>query len=278
MKSSSLTLIGLALLALPATSRADEALPPELAGVGVVEQLGKHVDLDLEFVNESGRPVKLRQFFSSGKPVLLNLAYYTCPMLCSLILNGQTAALKELAWVPGDQFQVVTISIDPRDTPELAGRKKVNYLESYGKPVYDGWHFLTDYNGNVQKLAAQVGFHYRWDERQEQFAHSAAIMFLTPDGRMSRYLYGIKFNPRDVRLALTEAGEGKLGSTLDKLLLYCFHYDPSTRSYSLFAINLMRGAGALTVLILGFVLIRLLRRERSRGSRLESSDSLVTAK
>lgn len=278
MKSRYLTLFGIAMLALPAPSRADEALPPELAGVGVVEQLGKHVDLDLEFVNESGRPVKLRQFFAAGKPVLLNLAYYTCPMLCSLVLNGQTAALKDLPWVPGSEFQVVTVSIDPRDTPELAGKKKVNYLESYGKPVYDGWHFLTDYNGNVQKLAGQVGFHYRWDERQEQFAHSAAIMFLTPDGRVSRYLYGIKFNSRDMRLALTEAGEGKLGSTVDKLLLYCFHYDPSTRSYGLFAMNLMRSGGALTVLIFGIVLFRLLRRERRRSSGLKHSDSLVTVK
>ena len=198
-------------------------------------------------------------------------------MLCSLILNGQTAALKEIPWTPGEQFEVVTVSFDPRDTPELARKKKANYLEMYGKPAGDGWHFLTDYNENVKKLADQVGFHYKWDQEQEQFAHTAAIMFLTPDGRVSRYLYGIKFSPRDVRLALTEAGEGKMGSTVDKLLLYCFHYDPSSKGYTLFAINLMRVGGALTVLILGFVILRLLRRERYRASG-PRGDPLVTVK
>ncbi len=277
MNTRPLTLLAMTLLALPSGLRADEKLPPELEGVGVVERLGNHVDLDLEFVNESGRPVKLREYFSSGKPVLLTLAYYTCPMLCSLILNGQTAALKEVAWTPGEQFEVVTVSFDPRDTPELARKKKANYLEMYGKQAGDGWHFLTDYNENVKKLADQVGFHYKWDQEQEQFAHTAAIMFLTPDGRVSRYLYGIKFSPRDVRLALTEAGEGKMGSTVDKLLLYCFHYDPSSKGYTLFAINLMRAGGALTVVILVFVILRLLRRERGRAAG-PMGDPLVTLK
>ena len=277
MLPRTLTLIGTALLALPVGLRADDKLPPELEGVGVVERLGNRVDLDLEFVNESGRPVKLREYFSSGKPVLLTLAYYTCPMLCSLILNGETSALKDVAWTPGEQFEVVTVSFDPRDTPELARQKKANYLEMYGKPGAGGWHFLTDYNENVKKLADQVGFHYKWDPQQEQFAHTAAIMFLTPDGRMSRYLYGIKFTPRDVRLALTEAGEGKMGSTVDKLLLYCFHYDPSAKGYTLFAINVMRAGGALTVVILVLVILRLLRRERFRAAR-PMGDPLVTLK
>jgi len=277
MLRGTLTFIGMALLTLPSGLRADDKLPPELEGVGVVERLGNRVDLDLEFVNESGRPVKLREYFSSGKPVLLTLAYYTCPMLCSLILNGETSALKEVPWTPGEQFEVVTISFDPRDTPELARQKKANYLEMYGKPVTGGWYFLTDYNENVKKLADQVGFHYKWDPQQEQFAHTAAIMFLTPDGRVSRYLYGIKFNPRDVRLALTEAGEGKMGSTVDKLLLYCFHYDPSAKGYTLFAINVMRAGGALTVVILILVILRLLRRERLRAAR-PMGDPLVTVK
>jgi protein SCO1 len=277
MHRRSVTLLAMTLLALPFRLGADEKLPAELEDVGIVEHLGSRVDLDLEFVNESGRPVKLREYFASGKPVLLTLAYYTCPMLCNLILNGETSALKEVPWTPGDQFEVVTVSFDDRDTPELARKKKANYLEMYGKPDANGWHFLTDYNENVKKLADQVGFHYKWDEQQEQFAHAAVIMFLTPDGRISRYLYGIKFSPRDVRLALTEAGEGKMGSTVDRLLLYCFHYDPSSKGYTLFAINLMRAGGALTVLILVFLIWRLLRRERLRPSG-PMGDPLVTSK
>jgi len=277
MYTHALKVVAISLLALPLALRGDEKLPPELEGVGVGERLGHHVDLNLEFVNESGRPVKLREFFSTGKPVLLTLAYYTCPMLCNLILNGQTAALKEVPWTPGEQFEVVTVSFDPRDTPELARKKKTNYLEMYGKPSGEGWHFLTDYDENVKKLADQVGFHYKWDQQQEQFAHTAVIMFLTPDGRVSRYLYGIKFSPRDVRLALTEAGEGKMGSTVDKLLLYCFHYDPSSKGYTLFAMNVMRAGGALTVVILAFVILRLLRRERYRAAG-PSGEPLVTVK
>jgi protein SCO1/2 len=252
--------------------QADTSLPPELEGVGIVEKLGNKVDLNLEFAGEGGRTVALSQFFGNGnKPVLLNLVYYTCPMLCNLILNAQTSTLREVPWVPGKDFQIVTISIDPRDTPEIASGKRAAYLENYGKTVEPGgWRFLTDYNGNVQKLADQVGFRYRWDEKQEQYAHSAALMFLTPDGRVSRYLYGIKYNPRDVRLALTEAGEGKMGSTVDKLLLYCFHYDPEAKSYVLFAMNLMRAAGAATVLILGFILFRIMApRAPSRRSRFD---------
>jgi len=155
----------------------------------------------------------------------------------------------------------------------LAARKKQVYLESYGKPA-TGWHFLTDYKGNVKKLAQQVGFNYRWDEKSQQFAHAAAIMFLTPEGKVSRYLYGIRFKARDVRLALTEASQSKLGITVDKILLYCFHYDPAARSYVLFARNLMRGGGILTIFILGGILLRLWRGERN----LHVPDNLVTAK
>jgi len=253
----------------------DPKLPPALEGVGVVERLGRNVDLDLEFTAENGYQVPLKSFFHQGKPVLLNLVYYTCPMLCNLVLNGQTQVLRDVPWNPGDDFEIVTISIDPSDTFAIAKKKKQAYLESYGKPT-SGWHFLTDYKGNVKKLAEQVGFHYKYDERQGQFMHSAAIMFLTPDGRMSRYLYGIKFKTRDVRLALTEASEGKLGVTIDKILLFCYHYDPSSKSYVPFARNLMRTGGVLIVLIFGMILFRLFRAERQ--AHPGTTDDLVTAK
>jgi protein SCO1 len=252
---------------------ADTTLPRELEGVGITEKLDQKIDLNLEFVDESGRVVALRNFFTGHKPVLLDLVYYNCPMLCNLVLNAQTATMRDVPWTPGDEYEVVTISIDPRETRELAARKKAAHIESYGKPVHGGWHFLTDYNGNVEKLANQVGFRYRWDETTQQYAHAAAITFLTPDGRVSRYLYGIQYKPRDVRLALTEASEGKVGSTLDKLLLLCFHYDSSAHSYVPFAMNIMRIGAGLTVLIMVSILLRMWRRER-RATR--SRNLLVT--
>jgi protein SCO1/2 len=155
---------------------------------------------------------------------------------------------------------VVTISIDPTETFDLAQRKRASYLETYGRPAA-GWHFLTDDHGNVKKLADQVGYHYRYDASQAQYAHPAVVMILTPEGKVSRYLYGIKFSPRDLRLALTEASESKFSLSTDRILLYCFHYDPQARGYVLFATNFMRAGGLLTVLVLGFVLVRLWRRE-----------------
>jgi protein SCO1/2 len=239
---------------------ADQALPPELQGVGVEEHLGRAVDLNLTFTAGNGYPVALRELFHKDRPVLLNLVYYSCPMLCNMILNGQTAALKQMPWTPGNEFEVVTISIDPTETFALAQQKRAVYLESYGRPAA-GWHFLTDRDGNAKKLAEQVGFHYRYDERQAQYAHPAVIMTLTPGGKLARYLYGIRFSPRDVRLALTEAAESKTGVSVDRVLLFCFHYDPQARAYVLFAANFMRAGGVLTVMILGLVLFRLWRKE-----------------
>jgi protein SCO1/2 len=184
-------------------------------------------------------------------------------MLCNLLLNGQTGALRGIPWTPGDQFEVVTISIDPNETFDLAQRKRASYLESYGRPA-PGWHFLADDHGNVKKLADEVGFRYRYVEEQKQFAHPAVVMVLTPEGKLSRYLYGIEFKPRDVRLALTEAAVSKFGVS-DRILLLCFHYDPQAKAYVLFAANLMRAGGALTVLVIGLSLWRLWRSERRRA-------------
>lgn len=264
--------LGIGLLAVFALS-AEPSLPPQLEGIGIEERLGRQIDLDLQFTDERGYQVPLRNFFHKDKPVLLNLVYYACPMLCNLVLNGQTQVLREIPWTPGEEFEIVTVSIDPSESFDLAVRKKQMYLESYGKRA-PGWHFLTDYKGNVKKLAGQVGFQYRWDERSQQFAHAAAITFLTPEGKVSRYLYGIRFKARDVRLALTEASESKLGITIDKVLLFCFHYDPAARSYVLFARNVMRGGGILTILIFGAILFGLWRGERKRLV----PDNLVTVK
>jgi protein SCO1 len=263
------------LLLLPfAIHAAEEPLPPELEGVGIQEKLGGRVDLDLYFTAENGQQVPLGSFFGKNKPVVLNLVYYSCPMLCNLVLNGQLDVLKETAWTPGNEFEIVTVSIDPMENWGLALNKKRYYMESYGREAHAGWHFLTDYQGNVKKLAEQVGFSYKWDERTKQFAHAAALMVLTPDGRTSRYLYGIKHKPRDFRLALAEASEGKLGSIGDKILMFCFHYDANARSYVPFARNLMRAGGVLTMLIFGGVLLVLFSRDRTRPVPNE----LVTAK
>lgn len=239
---------------------AQQGLPPELENVGITEKIGAKIDLDLEFVAENGYPRALRSYFHVGRPVILNLVYYECPMLCNLLLNGQTAALRELSGAPGVDFEIVTVSIDPGETFDLAQRKRAVYLESYGRPA-PGWHFLTDYRGNVKRLAEQVGFRYAYDARTGQYAHAAAIMILTPEGRLARYLYGVQFKPRDLRLALAEARRGKGRLSVDQLLLFCYHYDPQSRSYVLFATNLMRAAGALSVVALGWVLFRLWRRE-----------------
>lgn len=256
---------------------ADTKLPADLQGVGVEEKLGNKVDLDLTFIAENGYPVKLRDMFDGKKPVLLNMVYYTCPRLCNLVLNAQVQAIREVSWQPGENYQIVTVSIDPRDTFAIAAKKKQAYMENFGRPVNGGWHFLVDDHGTVQKLADQVGFRYRWDEQGEQFAHTAALMFLTPDGRVSRYLYGLKYNPTDVRLSLAEAAEGKQISTIDKLLLFCYHYDPDAKSFVPTAMNIMRAGGALTAGLLFFVIYRLFRNERRRTAHFGDTP-LVTTK
>lgn len=266
-------IVALTLLLLPVLSGQENRLPTELEGVGIEERFGAAVNLDLEFTAENGYQTTLRKYFQSGKPVVLNLVYYRCPMLCNLVLNAQTSVLKEVAWSAGQEFEIVTVSIDPEEMFNLAVAKKKWYLEQYGRPqAASGWHFLTDYQGNAKRLADQIGFNYRWDARTEQWAHAAAIMVLTPDGRVSRYLYGLQYKPRDMRLALAEASEGRLGTIGDKLLLFCFHYDPASRSYVPFARNLMRVGGLTAVLIMGMFLSAMWRKER-RGAAAAGTGS-----
>jgi protein SCO1/2 len=185
-------------------------------------------------------------------------------MLCTLILNGQTEAMRKIPWTPGKEYEVVTISIDPRESFDVAQKKKAIYMSSFDRPA-PGWHFLTDRDGNVQRLAKQVGFNYRYDPRIEQYAHAAAIMVLTPQGKMARYLYGIRFSPRDLRFALAEASEGRSTLTVEKILLFCYHYDPKAGAYVWFALNLMRAGGALTILAFAFFGWRMFRSERKRA-------------
>lgn len=251
-------------------------MPNEMQGVGVEEKIGEKIDLNLTFIAEDGYPHSLKEYFAAGKPVILNLVYFTCPMLCNLTLNGQVSMLRELAWTPGKEFQIVTVSIDPTETFELAKTKKQAYLSNFERPMGSGWHFLVDHQANVKKLAEQIGFRYRFDPSQNQYAHAAAIFVLTPDGTISRYLYGIKFKDRDVRLALTEASEGRSGLSFEKLMLMCFHYDPSAKSYVLFATNVMRFGGFLIVLVLAVVLYRYWRVEILARKSKDSSPTTLS--
>jgi protein SCO1/2 len=251
----------------------EERKPLELEQVGVTEHLNQKVDLNLTFIAEDGYPHALKEYFHAGRPVLLNLVYYTCKMLCNVVLNAQVQSLRKLDWTPGDQYEIVTISFDPTENFQLAREKKAAYLESFGRPA-PGWHFLSDNSDNARKLAVQVGFGYKFDEQTGQFAHPAVVFILSPEGRVCRYLYGVQFKPMDIRLGLTEAAKEQFGVT-DRILLFCYHYDPAAKGYVPFAENFMRIGGALTVLILGFVLYGLWRRERAAAARIRQ---MVTAK
>ena len=252
-------LVAVALMAMPVSAALP--IPAELENVGVSEKINEQVDLDLTFLDESAQPVALEEFFHSNRPVILNLVYYTCPMLCNLALKGLTKSLDGLPWTPGEEFEVVTITINPAETPQLAREKKQAYLATYGRPA-PGWHFLSDHQGNVKRLAKQLGFNYVYNEARGEFAHTAALFIMTPQGKISRYLYGIEHQPGNLRLALTEAAESKFAfSPIDRLLLFCYHYDPDARAYVPFAMNFMRASGVVVLLGMGFALRRLWRGE-----------------
>lgn len=248
-----------------ASERPANQRPAELEGVGVTERLGDQIDLDLTFVAEDGRPHKLREYFYKDRPVVLNLVYYDCPQLCTLILNAQVATMREIPWTPGNQYEIVTISIDPREAFDKARAKKSIYLSSYDRPA-PGWHFLADHQGNAARLARQVGFHYRYDARTEQYAHPAAIMVLTPQGKVARYLYGINYKARDLRFALAEAAENRMSMAVDKVLLLCYMYDPAANRYVMFATNFMKAGGVLVMFLFGWFWLRMVRADKRRMS------------
>lgn len=226
-------------------------VPEALEDVGVTEHFGVQVPLDLEFTDSTGKPVRLADYVRGDRPVILTLNYYRCPMLCGLQLNGFLRGLQDLNWMPSEEFEIVTVSIDPLETPKLAAEKKANYLSQLKRDgAGAGWHFLTGGEPDIRKLADTVGFRYAYDEATAQYAHAAALMVLTPDGRVARYLYGIEYPASTLKFALLEAGDGEIGSPLDRLMLYCFSYDSTERQYTPVAMNIMRVGGAVTVVLL----------------------------
>lgn len=232
-----------------------DQVPGALEEVGVVEHLDAKLPLEATFFDEDGERVTLGSFFDGERPVILTLNYYRCPMLCGLMLNGVVDGFEAMDWTPGVEFDVVTISINPLETPALAREKKQNYLKRLGRPEAGrGWHFLTGYEPQIDRVAEAVGFSYTYDPETGEYAHAAAIFVATPDGRVARYLYGIEYPARTLKFALLEASEGTIGSTLDQLILYCYHYDPSSRRYSPVAMNIMRLGGVATAGVLGIVL------------------------
>jgi protein SCO1 len=244
--------------------------PPQLQGVEIDEHLGRRLPADAIFRDTEGKMVHLGDFFDEKRPTLFVFAYHTCPMLCSLVLDAIVKSLKDVPWTVGDEFDVVSVSIDPRDTPESAAKKRSQLFAKYGRGKIEGWHFLTGDETNIKRVADAVGFKYWYDERQGQYAHPAAIYLLTPAGAMARYLYGIEFDPKDVRLGLLEASEGRSISTTEKILLYCYHYDPQGKKYSLVAMRVMRLGGAATAILLGAFLTVLWVRERTKKKKATS--------
>jgi protein SCO1/2 len=241
--------------------------PPRLENVGIEQHLDAQVPPDLTFRNETGQSVKLGDYFGQ-KPLILNLVYFNCTMLCGEALTGLTGAMRLMKFDVGKEFDVVTVSFDPRETPEIAAAKKREYLKRYGRAgAPEGWHFLTGPAESVNALTKAVGFQYQYDPRIDQFAHATAIMVLTPQGRISRYFYGVDFPPKDLRMGLVEASEGKIGNAVDQVLLYCYHYDPATGKYGAVITNILRLGAAATILILGGFLLIMLRLERSLPKR-----------
>ena len=249
---------------LPSLSLAQDrmGLPPLLRNVSIDQRLNQQVPLDIPFRDETGRTVQLRQYFHD-KPVILSLVYYDCPMLCTLVLNGLVRAMRVISLSAGNQFSVVTVSFDPRETPALAAAKKREYLDRYRrKGAEAGWHFLTGDESSIQALTRAVGFRYTFDPKSGQWAHASGVMVLTPGGRLARYFYGVEYSGRDLRLALVEASANKIASPVDQFLLFCFHYDPATTKYGLAIVNLIRAAGVTTVFGISAMIFVLFRRER----------------
>lgn len=232
--------------------------------VSIDQKLDAQVPLNLQFLDESGRTVRLSDYVSD-KPVVLVLAYYRCPMLCTEVLNGVVKAFRLLKFDVGNEFNVLTVSIDPEETPELSAEKKASYIKNYGRAGAEkGWHFLVGEKGAIDSLANAVGFRYVYDPQSGQYAHAGGIMLLTPKGRVARYFYGIDFMPDDLRLGLVEASENKIGSPVDALLLLCYHYDPITGKYGLVIMRVLQGAAILTIAAFGSFWFWTIRRDRRK--------------
>jgi protein SCO1/2 len=247
----------------------DTAVPPALVGVDIVEHLGQELPADVDLVDEQGRLVRLGDYFHKDRPVVLSLVYYDCPMLCHLVLNGLVSTLKQMDLVPGRDFSLITVSFSPAETPAQAHERQRGHLQALNNKVAPAdWPFLTGREPQLRTLADAVGFRYRYDPATRQYGHPAALFVLSPSGKITRYLYGVQFPPRDLKLALLEAAQGRVGTTLDRVLLQCYRYDPASRRYGLFVFGFMRTGGALVLLALALLLGRYWRRElRSQDPR-----------
>jgi len=252
-------------------------VPAPLREIGFDQRVGESLPLDAAFLDESGRTVRLGDYFGS-RPVVLAFVYYECPMLCTQVLRSMASTFGVLSMTPGEDFEIVLVSIDPREGPEAAARRKAEIIERYGRPeAAGGWHFLTGQTPEIERAAAAAGFRYAWDEQTQQYAHPAGVVVVTPDGRNARYLFGLEYGPRDLRLAMVEASEGKIGTVVDSVLLYCFHYDPMTGAYGLVIMRLLRVAGIATVLAIGGFVAVMLRRERRERRTTNAARSTAHA-
>ena len=242
--------------------RADSALQaPDVKGIGIEQKLNAQVPLDTLFRDETGASVPLGKYFH-GQPVLLAPVYYTCPMLCSQILSGVVSSMRPLSLKPGRDFEVVAISFDPNDTPETASAKRIQYSHSYSsKAGTNGWHFLVGSPSSINAVMNAIGFRYRWDAAHKMFIHASGIMLLTPEGRVARYLYGVDYEPKDLKLGLVESSHDRIASPVDQILLLCYHYDPKTGKYGATVVNLLRGSAVLTLVVMAIALAWFWRRD-----------------
>ena len=239
-------------------------LPPILREVGFDQNLNKQIPLEVTFNDENGQSVQLGLYFGGKKPVVLNFVYYDCPVICLQTLSNLASTLRVVSQEPGRDFEIVTVSFDPRETPALAFNKKKEFVERSNKPhIAGGWHFLTGTKDSIDRLTQAAGFRYVWDEPSKQFAHPTGIMVLTPNGRISRYLFGIDYGPRDLRLAILDASAGNVGSPIERVLLYCYHYDLTTGRYSLAIMRVVQIAGVATVCSIGMLIFVMTKRDRS---------------
>jgi len=233
--------------------------PPGLKNVGIQQNLDQQIPADLMFTDDLGRSVRLGDYFGK-RPMILNLVYYNCPMLCGEVLSGLESSLRMMKFDVGKEFDVLTVSFDPRETPEMAAAKKAEFLKRYKRAgAEQGWHFLVGKQDAIDALTKAAGFQYQYDEQTKQFAHASAIMILTPEGKIAQYYYGIEYPPKDLRLGLVEAGQGKIGNVVDQLLLYCYHYDPEKGKYSAIVMRIVRLAGVATMLFIGILIFWLVR-------------------
>ena len=254
----------------PAES-ASNGMPDALQKVGIDQKLGDQLPLDAAVKDESGKVDALGNYFKSGRPVIVAFVYYECPMLCNEVLNGLTGSLKGIGLNAGKDFDVIAVSFDARENekPELAKNKKASYMERYGRPgTENGWHFLTATQDSIDKMTAAAGFKYEWDEKSQQFAHVGGIMITTPDGRLSRYFYGIDYAPNDIKFGLMDSAAEKIGNPAERLLLYCYHYDPASGKYGLAVLRVMRIASVATIAGIGLMLFVFWRRNKSRQEKV----------